>query len=145
MQAIQKTSILPYTPKQMFNLVNAVEDYPKFLHWCEASEILSQNEDEVIATLHLTTGGIKKSFTTRNLLKPYQMIEIQLINGPFKHLEGYWQFESLEEGKCLVQLDLRFEFLNHLFSMLIGPVFKQIATTLVDAFQKRADEIYGNH
>lgn len=146
MQAIQKSVIVPYTPKQMFDLVNAVGDYPKFLQWCEASEVLSQNEDEVVATLHLSAAGFKKSFTTRNLLRTDKMVEIQLVDGPFKHLEGFWQFEALEEGKqCRVQLDLKFEFLNHLFSMLIGPIFHQIASTLVDAFQKRAHEVYGNH
>lgn len=146
MQAIQKSAIVPYTPKQMFDLVNAVQDYPKFLQWCEESKVISQNEDEVIATLYLSAAGFKKSFTTRNLLRTDKMVEIQLVDGPFKHLEGFWQFESLEDGtQCRVQLDLKFEFLNHLFSMLIGPVFQQIANTLVDAFQRRADEVYGNH
>ena len=97
MHAIQKSAIIPYSQKQMFDLVNAVEDYPKFLQWCEASEILSRNKDEVIATLHLSTGGFKKSFTTRNLLSPHKMIEIQLMDGPFKHLEGFWRFEALED------------------------------------------------
>lgn len=143
MPSIQKSVIVSYTPKQMFDLVNAIEDYPKFLQWCESSKILSQNQDEVTATLHLTAAGFKKSFTTRNLLRTNKMIEIQLVDGPFKHLEGFWRFEALEDGKqCKVQLDLKFEFLNHVFSMLIGPVFQQIANTLVDAFEKRAYEVY---
>ncbi len=146
MYSIQKSAITPYSPKQMFDLVNAIQDYPKFLQWCEASEIVSENEDEIIATLHLAAAGFKKSFTTRNLLKSEKMIEIQLIDGPFKHLEGFWQFEALEDGKqCRVQLNLEFEFLNQLFSMLMGPIFQQIANTLVEAFQKRADEVYVNH
>jgi ribosome-associated toxin RatA of RatAB toxin-antitoxin module len=145
MPAIQKSATLPFTPQQMFDLVNKIEDYPIFLHWCEESQIISQNPDEVVASLSLSAAGMKKSFTTRNLLSPHKMIEMELIDGPFKHLEGFWQFEPHNETGCKVQLNLEFEFLNHLFSMLIGPVFHQVANTLVDSFQKRAHEVYGKH
>lgn len=145
MTTITRSSLVLYTPDQMFDLVNDVEAYPSFLPWCRDSNIISKTDDEISASLDLAKGGIHHVFSTRNELVPGKSIDIKLIDGPFKHLEGHWQFGMIGDNQgCRIQLDMDFEFSNRLISMALGPIFTQISGSLVDAFCKRAQEIYGN-
>jgi ribosome-associated toxin RatA of RatAB toxin-antitoxin module len=143
MNSLKRSAIVPYTVRQMFDLVNKIEDYPHFLPWCQRSEIISKTDEEVIASLEVTWKGMHKSFTTKNKLKPYSCIDITLINGPLQHMEGIWNFVELEEHACKVMLDLEFEFTGSFIDRFFQPVFQHIANTLVDAFCKRAVELYG--
>lgn len=143
MPTIQKSAVVPYSQKQMYQLVDDIEGYPHFIPWCVSSEIISRTDDEVRATLTFASRGMQKSFTTLNRLQPHKMMEIRLLHGPFKQLEGFWRFESHKNSHCMVQLDLEFEFSSRLLAMMFGPIFNQVASTLVDAFVKRAHEIYG--
>ncbi len=142
MTMIRRDMVVPYSPQQMYDLVNNIEHYAEFLPWCSASEVLQRTEDEVRATLHLSWSGIEKSFTTCNRLQKDKMIEVRLISGPFKQLEGFWLFELHPEG-CNVVLNLEFEVAGGLFSFALGPIFSQVATSLVEAFSERAVAIYG--
>lgn len=145
MTTITRSSLVLYTPDQMFDLVNDVEAYPSFLPWCRDSNIISKTDDEISASLDLAKGGIHHVFSTRNELVPGKSIDIKLIDGPFQHLEGHWQFGMIGDNQgCRIQLDMDFEFSNRLISMALGPIFTQISGSLVDAFCKRAQEIYGN-
>lgn len=144
MTQIKKSRIVTYSPADMFNLVNAVEHYPEFLPYCVDSQIHHRDHDEVQATLVIAAAGMHKSFTTHNRLQTNKMIEIRLIDGPFKHLEGFWRFDEVPEG-CQIAFDLEFEFSGGLMSMLISPVFEQIANKMVDAFCDRAKVIYDQH
>jgi len=128
----------------MFELVNNIEDYPRFLPWCESSKIISKTEQEIVASLEIVWKGIHKGFTTRNKLTPYQCIDISLVNGPLKHMEGIWRFQSLDEHACKVNLDLEFEFAGGFIDHFFQPVFQHIANTLVEAFCKRAVTLYGS-
>lgn len=128
----------------MFELVNNIEDYPRFLPWCSASKVISRTDKEVVAELEINWKGIHKTFTTRNSLHPYDRMDINLVNGPLKHMEGIWDFKVLNESACKVFLDLEFEFAGGFIDKLFQPVFQHIANTLVDAFCKRAAELYGN-
>ena len=143
MTIIQRNALVPYSNVEMFKIVNTVENYPQFLNWCQSSEVHTRTEDEVRATLTLAHAHLKKSFTTCNRLQQNKMIEIRLINGPFKHLEGFWRFENLDPHGCKILFDLEFEFINKLMSLTIEPIFNQIANSLVDAFCQRAVELYG--
>ena len=144
MPNINRTALVPYTPAEMFALVDDVESYPQFLPWCKSSRVLSRDEDEVRASLDLVRGGFEKSFTTCNRLQKNKMIQIRLVEGPFRHLEGYWRFEPIGDRACKVSLDLDFEFANKLIGMAMGPLFNQITNTLVDSFCKRAVDVFGN-
>lgn len=144
MPNISKSALVPYTAAQMFDLVDKVSDYPEFLPWCGGSEELSRNEDEVNASVTISHSGINKAFTTCNRLQKNKMIEMELVNGPFKHLHGFWRFETLSDSACKVSLDLEYEFSSKLLGMAVGPVFNQIANSMVDSFCQRADKIYGN-
>jgi ribosome-associated toxin RatA of RatAB toxin-antitoxin module len=143
MTSINKSALVPYSPAQMFALVDGIEAYPEFLPWCKSTRILSRSEDEVRATIELSKGGVEKAFTTCNRNQKNKMIEMRLIEGPFKRLEGFWRFDALGDDGCKVSLDLEFEFASRILGMVVGPVFSQIANSLVDAFQQRAVDVYG--
>jgi ribosome-associated toxin RatA of RatAB toxin-antitoxin module len=144
MTIIKRSAIVPHTVEEMYQLVNAIEDYPKFVPWCNQVEIHYRDEDEVRASLFFEGGGFKKSFTTSNRLQKNKMIEIRLVDGPFRHLEGFWRFDEQADNQSLILLDLEFELSNKLLGLAFGAVFNQVANTLVDAFSKRANEVYGH-
>ena len=145
MSSIHRQALVPYSPEQMFCLVDDINAYPQFLPWCASSEELIRNDDEVQATIELAKGSVKKSFTTQNRLRKNEMIEMKLLKGPFKHLHGYWRFRSLKNGEaCNISLDLEYDFSNKLIALAIGPVFHTVADSLVDAFVKRAGQYFGD-
>ncbi len=146
MTIITRSALVLYSPDQMFDLVNDVESYPSFLPWCRSSTVISKSPEEVIASLDLAKGGIHHVFTTRNRLIHDESIEIALVDGPFEHLEGLWQFDMIGDNQgCRITLNMDFEFSNRIISMALGPIFTQISGSLVDAFCKRAQDIYGNN
>lgn len=142
MQSIYRHALMPYSARQMFNVVNAVDEYPSFLPWCARSEILSQTETSMDASILMKMGKLNHSFSTRNTLEKDALIHMQLLNGPFKRLSGDWIFTPLKDENCKIELKLEFEFSSKIVAMLIGPVFTQIANSLVDAFCQRAHQIY---
>lgn len=144
MTIIKRNALVSYSPRQMFELVNMIEDYPRFLPWCRESHILSRDDQQVEATLEIVWSGIHKSFTTRNYLYPYEKIEMILIKGPFRHLTGLWSFNALGDVGCKVNMELEFELAGGMMDKVFQPVFNHIANSLVDAFCKRAVEVYGN-
>ena len=123
----------------MFALVDDVERYPEFLPWCEGAEVLSRTPELTTARLHINYLGVQKSFTTSNRKEADTWMQIQLVEGPFKDLSGHWGFHALRDGASKVELQLKYEFSNKLLESLIGPVFGQIANTLVERFVERAD------
>jgi len=142
MPIIHRTAIVPYSEVQMYDLVNDIARYQEFVPYCISSVVHEKTDDEIRATLTLSAKGFEKSFTTLNRLQKNSMMEIQLIDGPFKQLEGFWKFEKFDDKQSHVILDLEFELSNRIFAMMFGPVFQQVAGSLVDAFVKRAQEIY---
>jgi len=143
MTSISKFALVPYSPAQMFELVEDIESYAEFLPWCKGARVLSRTGDEVRATLELSKGGVEKAFTTCNRIQKNKMIEMRLVEGPFKQLQGYWRFDALGDDGCKVSLDLEFEFASRMLGMVVGPVFNQVANSLVDSFQQRAVDVYG--
>jgi len=139
---VKKSALVLYSAADMYTLVNDIEAYPQFLPWCRSARVLAHGEEELRATIEMAKGGVHKSFTTLNRMQKHKMIDIRLLEGPFKRLEGYWRFEPLRVDACKVSLDLEFEFSN-LLRVAIEPVFRQIANSLVDAFCKRAVDLYG--
>lgn len=140
---ISKSALVTYSASQMFDLVDDIESYAEFLPWCSSSTVISRSDAEVTASLTVSHSGLNKSFTTRNLNQPHSQITMLLVEGPFKKLEGVWRFQQLGEDGCKVSLDLEFEFKSKLVGMTFGPVFGQMAGTMVDAFTQRAAKIYG--
>lgn len=143
MSAIRRSAIVPYSAHEMYALVSDIGAYSQFLPWCSESRILRQQGDTAEAAITIGYHGVHKSFTTRNLLQQDKMMEIRLVEGPFRYLNGYWRFTPLAEGACKVELDLEFEVANRLLSAVMTPVFSGIASQLVDAFHARAMTLYG--
>jgi len=143
MTCISKSALVPYSPTEMFALVDDIDSYPEFLPWCSAARVVSRSDDEVCASISISKSGVDKSFVTCNRNQKNKMIEMRLKEGPFKHLQGYWRFDPLGDEGCKVSLDLEFEFSSRVLGMVIGPVFNQVANSLVDSFQQRALDVYG--
>ena len=143
MAVVHKSVFLGYSAQQMFDLVAAIEDYPKFLPWCGGVEIREKGENTVVASLGIHYHGVRQHFTTSNVNTPSTAIKMQLVDGPFKALDGVWTFKPLREDACKIELDLHYEFSSMLLEQLIGPVFGMIANSMVDSFCKRAETVYG--
>ena len=143
MTTISKSALVTYSPKEMFKLVDDIEAYSDFLPWCGKATEISRDENKVEASLFISHSGLNKEFTTQNKNTTFEKIEMHLVNGPFKNLDGVWLFEPLGETACKISLNLNFEFSSKIISLTLGPVFSKIANNLVDAFIKRADSIYG--
>jgi len=137
---ISKSALIPYSAEKMYDLVADVDDYQYFLPWCSGSRVLEQTEDEVKGQVDIQHLGMNKSFTTLNRMQKNKIIEMRLIDGPFKQLHGFWRFNALDENGCKISLDLEFEFS---MSLAFSPVFSQITNSMVDAFCQRAMNIYG--
>jgi len=143
MAHISRSALVPYSPAQMYQLVDAINLYPQFLPWCRTAVEHQRNTEQVKASIEIAKGAVNKRFTTLNRLQPDQSIEMHLIDGPFQHLHGCWRFDELKASSCKVSLDLDFEFSNKILSLVVGPVFNQVANTLVDSFVERAKKVYG--
>ena len=149
MKHVNKSVLLWYSPREMYALVTAVADYPKFLPWCERSEVLQQHDDGITARLHIGFAGVHHAFTTRNTHVDGSEVRIELVDGPFSKLEGTWRFTPLqtpgstEPSACKVEFSLVYAFSSRPLALVISPVFDRIANTFVEAFVKRAEQVYG--
>lgn len=142
MTVIHKNALIPYSCEKMYDLVVDIERYHEFLPWCEKAEILRQQDDWIEGRISVKHLAFQQSFTTTNKVVKNQRIHMQLLHGPFRHLDGVWQFQALQENACKISLDMDFEFSSKLVSMALTPVFSQIANSMVDSFCTRATEIY---
>lgn len=142
MREVVRSALMPYSVAQMYEIVNNVTDYPRFLPWCVNSEIVTSSFEEMVARLYLAKGGIWQSFTTRNKLDAPHHIHISLVDGPFALLEGDWHFTQLGDDGCKIDMNLKFDFDNRLMNAALGKVFTAAVDKLVDAFCERADELY---
>jgi ribosome-associated toxin RatA of RatAB toxin-antitoxin module len=143
LRTIRRSARVPYSASQMFDLVNDVESYPRFLHWCRDAKIERKEGNTVEAALDIGVSGIHKRFTTRNTLERPHRIAIELISGPFRRLEGQWRFTDDPGGGSEVSLSLDFEVSHSPLSMLFSAVFEEAVRAQMSAFTKRATHVYG--
>jgi ribosome-associated toxin RatA of RatAB toxin-antitoxin module len=143
MAMVEKSLLIERSSKQMFDLVDDVENYPKFLPWCSQTRIEFRDDKKTVATLHIKYHSVKSHFTTENEKEYPLRMSIKLVDGPFRRLEGAWHFKPLAENACKIEFQMSYEFSSKLFEKIIGSVFGHIANTFVEAFVKRADEVYG--
>jgi ribosome-associated toxin RatA of RatAB toxin-antitoxin module len=146
MKHVKKSVLLWYSPAEMFALVTDVARYPEFLPWCHRGEVLETHEGGNTARVHLAYAGVRHAFTTRNDHTPDRQVLMRLVDGPFSVLDGTWDFLPLGNGSlpaCKVGFDLRYVFSSRPFEAVLSPVFDKVANTFVDAFVKRAEQVYG--
>ena len=147
MKTVHKSVLIWYSPQEMYALVTDVRQYPQFLPWCDHTHIVEEGVNSMVAEIGLSIGGVNQTFTTSNAHTPASRVTMQLINGPFSQLDGQWDFHILGDGSqraCKVELTLNYGFDNATLGKLVGPVFDKVAASLVDAFVKRAQQMYGD-
>jgi ribosome-associated toxin RatA of RatAB toxin-antitoxin module len=142
MTTISKNALIQHSASEMYDLVLDVGSYQDFLPWCSQSELLSQTEQVIEGKITIDHSVFKKSFITRNKVIKNQSIEIKLLQGPFKNLDGIWEFTALDSHCSKISLHLEFDFQSKIISMALGPVFSQIANSMLDSFCQRADIVY---
>jgi ribosome-associated toxin RatA of RatAB toxin-antitoxin module len=145
MPRIERSALVLHSSQSMFDLVNDIARYPEFLPWCVNSNLVSDSDTELVAGLTISKGGIKQSFTTRNKKQSPQWMSMELVDGPFKKLNGMFTFKALSVDACKVTLELDFEVAGKILGLTLTPVFKQAANTMVDAFVDRANALYGEY
>ncbi|MBL8325755.1 MAG: type II toxin-antitoxin system RatA family toxin [Rubrivivax sp.] len=148
MKHVRRSVLLWYSPREMYDLVTGVDRYPQFLPWCETAAVLQADTEGVTARLGLAYMGVRHAFTTRNLHVADRSVNVSLVDGPFSVLEGSWLFHVLgrpggEEQACKIEFDLRYSFASPALERVVSPVFDRVANTLVDAFVRRAEDVYG--
>ena len=146
MKTVQKSVLIWYSPQEMFDLVTSVQQYPQFLPWCDHTRVLEQDDNGMLAEVGIALSGIRHSFVTRNLHEPGRRVQMQLVKGPFSRLDGDWHFHAVGDGSqraARVELLLNYGFDSITLSKVVGPVFDRIAASMVDAFVKRAEQVYG--
>ncbi len=148
MKTVHKSVLIWYSAEEMFALVTDVSSYPHFLPWCDQASVLQQDEHGMTAKVGISIGGLKQGFTTRNEHVPGREVSMQLVDGPFSKLDGRWLFTPLDSADgvkqraCKVEFTLRYDFSSMALAALVGPVFDKIAGSFVDAFVKRAGQVY---
>jgi ribosome-associated toxin RatA of RatAB toxin-antitoxin module len=145
MKTVHKSVLIWYSPQEMYALVTRVGHYPQFLPWCDHTTILEEDASGMLAEIGLSFGGVRQTFITRNVHTDPSRVDMQLVKGPFSRLDGQWNFYALGDGSqraCKVELTLNYGFDSTTLGKLVGPVFDKIAASLVDAFVKRAEQVY---
>jgi len=143
MALVEKSVLIEHSAQEMFDLVDCCEDYPLFLPWCSRTEVKFRDTAKTVATLHINYHSVQSHFTTENTKDAPATMAIRLVDGPFRSLEGAWHFKALGEHACKIEFRLHYEFSSKLFEKVIGPVFNHIASSFVDAFVRRAGQVYG--
>jgi ribosome-associated toxin RatA of RatAB toxin-antitoxin module len=148
MKRVNKSVLLWYSPDEMYQLVTAIEDYPRFLPWCSQAQIVARHEDGVTARIGLAYAGVRHDFTTRNEHVPGSLVIVKLVDGPFSLLDGTWAFLPLGRPgapakACKIEFDLRYAFASRALETVLSPVFDKVANTFVDSFVARAEVVYG--
>ncbi len=143
MPTIQRSALLPYAARRVFDLVNDVESYPQFMDGCVGAQVLRRDSEVMEARLDLSRAGLAHSFSTRNTMVGSEAIELELLEGPFQHFRGRWEFLALGEQACKVSLNLDFKLNNSVLGAAAGRLFDAVTTNLVDSLGKRAHQVYG--
>ena len=143
MKTVEKNVLVLHSAEQMFELVDRVEDYPHFLPWYGKTEVIAREGNELKARLFMDYKGVKQSFATHNYNVAGREIKMDLLEGPFRMLQGTWRFIPLGDDACKIEFKLQYDFANSMLSALISPVFGHLAGKLVDAFIAEADKRYG--
>lgn len=148
MKHVKKSVLLWYSPAEMYALVTAIADYPRFLPWCDKAQVLTQHDDGVTARLGLAYMGVRHAFTTRNQHIADEAVTVKLVDGPFSLLDGTWLFRPIgrpgsPQLACKIEFDLRYAFASPALETVVSPVFDKVANSLVDSFVRRAEDVYG--
>ncbi len=142
MKRIARSAIVEHRAEEMYALVDDIESYPRFLPWCIAAAVEERTPVSARATITIGMRGLRTSFTTYNEQRAGEAIDMRLVQGPFRRFAAAWRFKPLSEEACSIEFSLEYELAGPLARML-APLLDRIADTMVDAFMRRAAEVYG--
>lgn len=145
MKRIARSAIVEHSAAQVFALVEDVEAYPSFLPWCRAAEVRDRGSRTLVARLTVGIAGLSQSFTTRNENRPPSEIDMRLVEGPFRSFSAAWRFRELSARACRIEFSMEYEFASRTLARVLEPLFDKIADTMVDAFARRANQVYASH
>ncbi len=138
MYKIKESILLPYSANQMFELVTDIEEYPDFIPWCRKSSIHCRNKNSIQASITANLYGISWDFVTRNIHKFPNLIQLELVDGPFSIFTGQWQFQDIDYRVCNVTFTIEYAFSNKILELAIGSIFHSISRNIINNFKKRA-------
>ena len=138
MDYINKSEEINVSHELIFSLINNVEDYHTFLPWCSDSKIISDNGNKMLAEIEISKNFINWKFSTENTYDLNKKINIKLIDGPFNHLDGYWEFKKIDNYNTTVDLYLEYKFDSRLIELSIKPIFSNIMSSILDSFISEA-------
>ncbi|GLT15521.1 SRPBCC family protein [Vibrio algivorus] len=144
MPQVNRSALVSFSAQQMYDLVNDIEKYPEFLPGCSGSKLIESTDGALVASVDVSKAGIKKTFITSNTMEPGRRIDLELVDGPFKSLTGFWRFTPLDDFACKIEFSLSFEFTNKLIEMAFGKVFNELTNNMVNSFTQRAKQKYNN-
>ena len=127
----------------MYDLVEDIESYPEFLPWCSGAHVRERTAGRTVATLEVGRPPVRQSFTTENTNVPGKSIDMRLLQGPFRRFESHWRFGPLGSHATKVEFAIAYEFADRILARALDPLFEGIAGTMVDAFTRRAERMYG--
>jgi coenzyme Q-binding protein COQ10 len=134
---------LPYSAEQLFNLVADVERYPEFLPWCVGARVRERKPNEIVADLIIGYRMIRERFTSRVVLDRPDRIDVAYSEGPFRYLNNHWIFLPQDDGGCVIDFFVDFEFHSRLLQKIIEVLFNEAVRRMVSAFETRARKLYG--
>ncbi len=144
MPGIRETRVLPWSAEQMFDLVADVARYAEFLPWVVATRVRSDSEGEMVADMMVGFKALRERFTSRVEKHRPNRIKVHYVDGPMRDLDNVWLFRPLEGGGCEVDFQVTFTFRNAVFERLAGQYFDRAFRRMVNAFEERAEKLYGN-
>lgn len=143
MKRVARSAIVEHAAAAVYSIVEDIESYPEFLPWCRAAKVLERGPTRTVATLTVGVRGIRQSFTTENANCPGEGIDLRLLKGPFRKFAAAWRFIPLGKGAARIQFSMEYEFSSRVIGRALEPLFDNIADTMVTAFSRRADQLYG--
>lgn len=129
--------IFNHSKEQLFKIVADVEKYPEFLPWCIACRITKKEENVIYADLIIGYKMVREKFSSKVTFDEPNMIHVEYLKGPMKHLSNYWKFKDIGDGKCEVDFYVDFEFKNSFLQAIMGKFFKEAVSRMINAFEKR--------
>lgn len=144
MKRISRSAIVERSAADLYALVQDIEAYPEFLPWCRAAQVRERSPQRTVATLTVGVRGLQQSFTTENIDRAGESIDMKLLEGPFRRFAAHWRFKALGRHAARIEFSVSYEFASRLVARALEPLFDEIANTMVDAFTRRAGQRDGH-
>jgi len=143
LKRVVRSAIVEHPAAAVYSLVDDIESYPDFLPWCRGAKVLERGPNRTVATLTVGMRSIRQSFTTENANRPGEGIDLRLVEGPFRRFVAAWRFSPLDEYSARIEFSMEYDFSSKVLGKVLEPLFNQIADTMVTAFSRRANQLYG--